>query len=70
MTVALVIGLLVLIGLLVDRLGWSPDPWRGSPPWTSFVGFGIVGLFVRAWAVAVAVWRLGRIEERWAPEGI
>ena len=25
----------------------------------------IVGLFVVTWVVAFAVWRLGRIEERW-----
>jgi high-affinity nickel-transport protein len=29
------------------------------------VGFVIVGLFVLTWLVALAVWRLGRIEQRW-----
>ena len=29
------------------------------------VGFVIVGLFVATWALALAVWRYGRIEERW-----
>ena len=29
------------------------------------VGFVIVGLFVATWVVALAVWKLGRIEERW-----
>ena len=28
----------------------------------------IVGLFVATWAVALAVWRFGRIEERWSAE--
>ena len=28
------------------------------------VGFVIVGLFVTTWAVALLVWRLARIEER------
>jgi high-affinity nickel-transport protein len=27
----------------------------------------IVGLFVAAWLIALAVWRFGRIEKRWAP---
>ena len=26
----------------------------------------IVGLFVATWALALAVWKLGRIEERWS----
>jgi nickel/cobalt transporter (NiCoT) family protein len=30
------------------------------------VGLVIVGLFVATWAVALAVWRFARIEERWA----
>jgi nickel/cobalt transporter (NiCoT) family protein len=66
-TVALVIGLLVLAGLLVERLGIDSGPlaWLASVN-LEHVGFGIVGLFVLAWAVALAVWRLGRIEERWA----
>ena len=28
-------------------------------------GFVIVGMFVVTWAVAMAIWRYGRIEERW-----
>jgi high-affinity nickel-transport protein len=30
------------------------------------VGFAVVGLFAVTWAIAVAVWRFGRIEERWS----
>ena len=29
------------------------------------LGFIIVGLFVVTWAAALAIWRFGRIEERW-----
>jgi len=29
-------------------------------------GFVIVGMFVVTWAVAMAIWRYGRIEERWS----
>jgi nickel/cobalt transporter (NiCoT) family protein len=32
-----------------------------------FVGFMIVGLFIAAWLVAMAVWRFGNIEKRWTP---
>jgi len=32
----------------------------------NLVGFVIVGLFVTTWAVALAVWRFARIEEKWA----
>jgi high-affinity nickel-transport protein len=65
-TVALVIGTIVLIGLLTERLGIESGPiaWVGSLD-LEYVGFAIVGLFVVTWAVAVAVWKLGRIEERW-----
>ena len=30
------------------------------------LGFAVVGVFVATWALALAVWRVGRIEERWA----
>jgi high-affinity nickel-transport protein len=68
-TVALVIGALVLAGLLVERLAIDSGPlaWIASLD-LEFVGFAIVGLFVVTWAAALAVWRFGRIEERWAPE--
>jgi high-affinity nickel-transport protein len=32
------------------------------------VGYVIVGLFVVTWLVALAVWRIGRFEQRWASE--
>ena len=35
----------------------------------SVVGYAVVGLFVLTWAIALAVWRVGRIEERWALPG-
>src|SRR3954454_16610114 len=70
-TVALVIGVLVLTGLLVERLGIDSGPlvWMASLD-LEFVGFAVVGLFVVTWAVALTVWRVGRIEQRWAPENV
>jgi len=68
-TVALVIGVLVLTGLVAERLEVESGPvaWIASLD-LEFVGFAIVGLFVVTWAASMAVWRLGRIEQRWAPE--
>jgi nickel/cobalt transporter (NiCoT) family protein len=68
--VALIIGVIVLAGLLVDRLGIRTGPLAviGSADLGS-VGFVIVGMFVLVWLAALAIWRFGRIEERWgAPE--
>jgi high-affinity nickel-transport protein len=28
-------------------------------------GFVIVGMFIATWAGAMAIWRFGRIEEKW-----
>ncbi len=66
--VALVIGVIVLAGLVADRLGVQSGPLAaiGSVN-LEFVGFMIVGLFVAAWLVALAVWRFGRVEKRWTP---
>jgi nickel/cobalt transporter (NiCoT) family protein len=33
----------------------------------NMIGYAIVGLFVLTWALALGVWRYGRIEERWSP---
>src|SRR5260370_5340457 len=66
--VALVIGVILLAGLLADRLGIESGPLAviGSLD-LQFVGFMIVGLFAAAWAIALAVWRFGQVGERWAP---
>jgi high-affinity nickel-transport protein len=63
---ALVVGVIELVGLLGDKLGVTSGPvaWIGSVDLAD-VGFWIVGLFVVTWLVAVAVWRLGRVEQRW-----
>ncbi|WP_245886571.1 HoxN/HupN/NixA family nickel/cobalt transporter [Kineococcus xinjiangensis] len=65
--VALVVGVVVLVGLLTERLGieTGPLPWLASLD-LAFVGFGVVGLFVLIWGAALAVWRFGRIEEKWS----
>jgi len=32
----------------------------------NLVGYLVVGLFVLTWALALAIWRFGRIEQRWS----
>jgi nickel/cobalt transporter (NiCoT) family protein len=66
--VALVIGVIVLAGLVADRLGVESGPLAaiGSVN-LEFVGFLIVGIFVAAWLIALAVWRFGQVEKRWTP---
>ena len=63
--VALVVGVIVLVTLLVDRLGIDSGPLKaiGSLELDS-VGYIVVGLFLATWVIAVAVWKLGRIEQR------
>jgi high-affinity nickel-transport protein len=66
--VALLIGTLELLSVLADRLGLSGGMWDVvSRLDLNTVGYVIVGLFVATWAIAGAVWRFGRIEERWTP---
>ncbi|GAB90296.1 HoxN/HupN/NixA family nickel/cobalt transporter [Gordonia rhizosphera] len=64
--VALVIGTIELLGLLAEEFGWSGRFWDDvSGIDLNILGFVIVGLFVLTWAVSLAVWRFGSIEERW-----
>jgi high-affinity nickel-transport protein len=65
--VALVIGTIELGGLLASELNLSGSFWS----WfehidINLLGFVIVALFVATWAIALSVWRFGRIEERWS----
>jgi len=67
--VALLIGTIELGGLVAEQLSLS------SPFWAWFegidinvLGFVIVGMFLATWALALAVWRWGHIEERWSTD--
>jgi high-affinity nickel-transport protein len=64
---ALIVGSIQLLSIAADELSLSGGFWD----WVSnldlnVVGYFIVGLFALTWAVALAVWRLARIEEKWA----
>ncbi|TDV49810.1 high-affinity nickel-transport protein [Actinophytocola oryzae] len=64
--VALVIGTIELVGVIVEQAGIDSGPLAAIAAIPlDYAGYGIVALFVIAWAVALAVWRLGRIEEKW-----
>ncbi|WP_345677800.1 HoxN/HupN/NixA family nickel/cobalt transporter [Yinghuangia aomiensis] len=64
--VALIIGSVEILALLADRFDLHGPFWdRVSGVDLNLVGYAIVGLFFATWAVAVAVWRFGRIEEKW-----
>ena len=64
--VALIIGSIELLAVFADRLSLTGGVWDFvSNVDLNLVGYFIVGLFVVTWLVALAIWRFGRIEERW-----
>jgi high-affinity nickel-transport protein len=64
--VALVIGTIELVQVFTDKLSLSGGVWDFFTGLDlNYVGYAIVGLFAMTWAIAFAVWRLGRIEEKW-----
>jgi len=67
--VALLIGGIELLAVLGDELGLTGGLWdfvAGID--LNAIGYLVVALFVLTWVIALAVWRLGRIEERWSAE--
>jgi nickel/cobalt transporter (NiCoT) family protein len=67
--VALVIGTIELVGVLADQAKITSGPIASiaNVP-LDYAGYGIAGLFLVSWAVALLVWHFGRIEERWSAE--
>jgi nickel/cobalt transporter (NiCoT) family protein len=64
--VALIIGTIELVSILTDKLGIHSGPLAAvARVDLNHVGYFVVLLFVLTWLVAVAVWRLGRVEEKW-----
>jgi high-affinity nickel-transport protein len=64
--VALIIGTIELISILVDKLAITTGPLATLGGLDlNFVGYAIVAMFVLTWIIALAVWRFGRIEEKW-----
>ena len=65
--VALLIGTIELLSVFADKFSLTGQPWDFvSGLDLNIVGYVIVGMFVFTWAIALAVWRFGNIEERWS----
>ncbi|MER8029973.1 HoxN/HupN/NixA family nickel/cobalt transporter [Streptomyces bauhiniae] len=67
--VALIIGTVELLGLVAEKaqlhgLFWD---WVAGLD-LNIIGYAIVGLFFATWAVALLVWKVGRIEEKWTAD--
>jgi high-affinity nickel-transport protein len=64
--VALGVGVIELVQVFTDKLSLTGGVWDFFASLDlNYVGYGIVGLFVVTWAAALAIWRFGRIEEKW-----
>jgi len=65
--VALAIGGIELLSILAEKLAITAGPiaWIGGLD-LGMLGYLIVALFVLTWLTALAVWRYGRVEERWS----
>jgi high-affinity nickel-transport protein len=65
--IALLIGTIELGGLIAQQLNLSGTFWDWFENINiNLLGFLIVGMFVATWAIALSVWHLGHIEERWS----
>jgi high-affinity nickel-transport protein len=65
--VAFVIGTIELGGLIAQQLNLGGGFWNWLENINlNLLGFVIVAMFVATWAIALSIWRYGRIEERWS----
>jgi nickel/cobalt transporter (NiCoT) family protein len=65
--IALVIGTIELGGLTASQLNLSGSFWNWFESIDiNMLGFVIVALFVVTWAIALTIWHLGHVEERWS----
>ena len=64
--VALLIGGQELISILVDKLEITSGPLAAIGALNlNLMGYVVVALFIVTWAVALLVWRFGKVEQRW-----
>jgi len=64
--VAFFIGTIEILGLIGQEYGLSGGFWSFMADFNiNTAGFVIVGVFVLTWAVALSVWRFGKIEQKW-----
>jgi nickel/cobalt transporter (NiCoT) family protein len=65
--VAVVVGTIEVGGLFASELNLSGSFWSWFEHINmNLLGFVIVAIFIVTWAIALTIWRLGRIEERWS----
>jgi nickel/cobalt transporter (NiCoT) family protein len=64
--VAVFIGTIEILGLIGSQYKLAGGFWSFMGTFNiNKAGFVIVGVFVLTWAVALAIWRFGRIEQKW-----
>ena len=67
--VALIVGTTELLGLAAGGLGLRGGFWNAVAQLNiNTLGYVIVGLFVATWAIALLVWRVAGMEERWSTD--
>jgi high-affinity nickel-transport protein len=60
------IGTIEILGLVPQELHWNGSFWKFMENFDiNKAGFVIVGMFVAAWLGAVAIWKVGKIEQKW-----
>jgi high-affinity nickel-transport protein len=65
---AFVVGTVELLGVLTSEAHLHGPFWAAVAGFNiNVAGFCIAGLFVAVWAVALAYWRLARVEAQWSP---
>ncbi len=64
---AFIIGTIEILGILTTEVHLHGAFWSLMAVFNiNVAGFCIAGLFVAVWAAALAYWRLGQVEARWA----
>jgi nickel/cobalt transporter (NiCoT) family protein len=64
--ICFIIGTIEVLGLLPMELHMQGSFWNFMENFNiNTAGFVIVGMFVLTWAVALLIWKVGKVEEKW-----
>jgi high-affinity nickel-transport protein len=64
--VALFVGTIEFLGLIGSEYNLSGGFWEFMADFDiNKAGFVIVGMFIATWAIALAIWHFGKIEQKW-----